>query len=58
MEKNLKEYQAIIFDLDGTLADSFHFFLSVLNQLSAKYKFKSVSLHEVDYYKQLALLHK
>ncbi|WP_228138789.1 hypothetical protein, partial [Acinetobacter baumannii] len=21
MEKNLKEYQAIIFDLDGTLAD-------------------------------------
>ncbi|KAA5680167.1 HAD family hydrolase, partial [Klebsiella pneumoniae] len=25
MEKNLKEYQAIIFDLDGTLADSFHF---------------------------------
>ncbi|EPZ2485510.1 HAD family hydrolase, partial [Acinetobacter baumannii] len=37
MEKNLKEYQAIIFDLDGTLADSFHFFLSVLNQLSAKY---------------------
>ncbi|HFF5473600.1 TPA: HAD family hydrolase, partial [Acinetobacter baumannii] len=29
MEKNLKEYQAIIFDLDGTLADSFHFFLSV-----------------------------
>ncbi len=26
MEKNLKQYQAIIFDLDGTLADSFHFF--------------------------------
>lgn len=25
MEKNLKQYQAIIFDLDGTLADSFHF---------------------------------
>ncbi|MBV6593995.1 HAD family hydrolase, partial [Acinetobacter baumannii] len=40
MEKNLKEYQAIILDLDDTLADSFHFFLSVLKQLSAKYMFK------------------
>ncbi|WP_151988779.1 HAD family hydrolase [Acinetobacter oleivorans] len=54
MEKNLKEYQAIIFDLDGTLVDSFHFFLSVLNQLSAKYKFKSVELHEVEQYKHLS----
>ncbi len=26
MEKSLKEYQAIIFDMDGTLVDSFHFF--------------------------------
>ncbi|MDU6100329.1 MAG: HAD family hydrolase, partial [Acinetobacter sp.] len=27
MEKSLKEYQAIIFDMDGTLVDSFSFFL-------------------------------
>lgn len=26
MEKSLKEYQAIIFDMDGTLVDSFSFF--------------------------------
>ncbi|MBV6606878.1 HAD hydrolase-like protein, partial [Acinetobacter baumannii] len=51
MEKNLKEYQAIIFDVDGTLTDSFHFFLSVFNQLSANYQFKSVSPPEVDYSK-------
>ena len=25
MEKSLKEYQAIIFDMDGTLVDSFSF---------------------------------
>ena len=30
MEKSLKEYQAIIFDMDGTLVDSFSFFLGAL----------------------------
>lgn len=53
MEKALKKYQAIIFDMDGTLVDSFSFFLGALNQLSTKYNFKSVGLHEVEYYKQL-----
>ncbi|MDC5330726.1 HAD family hydrolase [Acinetobacter baumannii] len=54
MEKNLKEYQAIIFDLDGTLVDSFSFFLGALNQLAKKHKFKSVELHEVEQYKHLS----
>lgn len=54
MEKNLKEYQAIIFDLDGTLVDSFSFFLGTLNQLAKKHKFKSVELHEVEQYKHLS----
>ncbi|WP_342371057.1 HAD family hydrolase [Acinetobacter sp. D009] len=54
MEKPLKEYQAIIFDLDGTLVDSFSFFLGALNQLAKKYKFKSVELHEVEQYKHLS----
>lgn len=53
MKKALKKYQAIIFDMDGTLVDSFSFFLGALNQLSTKYNFKSVGLHEVEYYKQL-----
>lgn len=54
MDKNLKEYQAIIFDMDGTLVDSFNFFLGALNQLAKKYKFKSVELHEVEQYKHLS----
>ncbi|WP_336030626.1 HAD family hydrolase [Acinetobacter pittii] len=54
MEKSLKEYQAIIFDMDGTLVDSFSFFLGALNQLAKKYKFKSVELHEVEQYKHLS----
>lgn len=54
MEKSLKEYQAIIFDLDGTLVDSFSFFLGALNQLAKKHKFKSVELHEVEQYKHLS----
>ncbi|MCU4564050.1 HAD family hydrolase [Acinetobacter sp. WU_MDCI_Abxc222] len=54
MEKSLKEYQAIIFDMDGTLVDSFSFFLGALNQLAKKYKFKSVELYEVEQYKHLS----
>lgn len=54
MEKSLKEYQAIIFDMDGTLVDSFSFFFGALNQLAKKYKFKSVELHEVEQYKHLS----
>ncbi|MDH2543462.1 HAD family hydrolase [Acinetobacter baumannii] len=54
MEKSLKEYQAIIFDMDGTLVDSFSFFLGALNQLAKKHKFKSVELHEVEQYKHLS----
>lgn len=54
MEKSLKEYQAIIFDMDGTLVDSSSFFLGALNQLAKKYKFKSVELHEVEQYKHLS----
>ncbi|MFV5375376.1 HAD family hydrolase [Acinetobacter calcoaceticus] len=54
MEKSLKEYQAIIFDMDGTLVDSFSFFLGTLNQLAKKHKFKSVELHEVEQYKLLS----
>lgn len=54
MEKTFKQYQAIIFDLDGTLVDSFSFFLGALNQLANKYKFKSVELDEVEQYKHLS----
>jgi phosphoglycolate phosphatase-like HAD superfamily hydrolase len=46
--------KAVLFDMDGTLVDSFSFFLGALNQLAKKYKFKSVELHEVEQYKHLS----
>lgn len=36
-----------IFDFDGTLADSFGFFLGVFNQLAARHGFRSLEPHEV-----------
>ena len=36
-----------IFDFDGTLADSFGFFLGVFNQLAARHGFRTVEPHEV-----------
>jgi phosphoglycolate phosphatase len=36
------KYRLAIFDFDGTLADSFHFFTRALNQLARKYCFKEI----------------
>lgn len=41
----------IIFDFDGTIADTFQFYLTVLNQLSKKFGFKSLPLDQADSYK-------
>ena len=43
-----KGYRVVIFDFDGTLADSFPSFLVVLNKLAAEYHFKAVSREEID----------
>lgn len=40
-------YRLAIFDVDGTLADSFPFFISVFNQLAAKHHFKPITQEEV-----------
>lgn len=40
------KYSLIIFDFDGTLADTFPWFLSVINKVADKYKFKKVSENE------------
>lgn len=40
-------YQLIIFDFDGTLADSFPFFVEVLNGLARRHGFREVSAAEV-----------
>jgi phosphoglycolate phosphatase len=36
------KYRLVIFDFDGTLADSFPFFLKVFNQLAAQHHFKPI----------------
>jgi phosphoglycolate phosphatase len=41
-------YQLAIFDFDGTLADSFPFFIGVFNQLASKHGYKAVSPHEIE----------
>ncbi|MCC8616425.1 HAD hydrolase-like protein [Xanthomonas vesicatoria] len=38
----------IIFDFDGTLADSFGFFLSTQHALAARHGFRAAQAHEVD----------
>ena len=41
-------YDLIIFDLDGTLVDTFPWFLRNLNQVAAKFRFRGVQDHEVE----------
>lgn len=41
-------YKLVIFDFDGTLADSFPYFLSTVNALAAIYKFPPVNPDDVD----------
>ncbi|TCS36831.1 phosphoglycolate phosphatase [Paucimonas lemoignei] len=42
------KYKLAIFDFDGTLADSFPFFISVFNDLAARHGFKSISPEEIE----------
>jgi phosphoglycolate phosphatase len=41
-------YQLAIFDFDGTLADSFPFFLSVFNRIADQHGFRRIDLDRVD----------
>ncbi|UKJ46787.1 HAD-IA family hydrolase [Lysinibacillus sp. ACHW1.5] len=45
----------IIFDFDGTLADSTAVFASAWNTLAQKYKFKGIELKEIDTLKKLSI---
>lgn len=42
------KYRLVMFDFDGTLADSFAWFLGVLDELAVKYKFKRLSSEELE----------
>ncbi|MBD2700383.1 HAD-IA family hydrolase [Spirosoma sp. BT702] len=41
-------YKLIIFDFDGTLADSFPYFLRTINTLAETYNFPKINLEDVD----------
>ncbi len=38
----------VVLDFDGTLADSFGWFCSVLNGVADRYRFRRVEAHEVE----------
>ncbi|MBI4852396.1 MAG: HAD hydrolase-like protein [Acidobacteria bacterium] len=42
------KYKLVVFDFDGTLADSFPFFLKTVNELADEYKFKKMDMKEVE----------
>jgi len=42
------QYELIIFDLDGTLADSFPFFVGVHNRLASRHGFRRIESSEVE----------
>src|SRR4051812_41545066 len=42
------KYKLIIFDFDGTLADTFPWFLQVANTVADRYRFKRIEAHEVE----------
>lgn len=41
-------YKLAIFDFDGTLADSFPWFLGIWNQVAARYRFRQIEEHEIE----------
>lgn len=42
------QYKLVLFDFDGTLADSFSWFLQTVNHVAEKHRFKTIALHELD----------
>lgn len=44
----MRRYKLVIFDLDGTLLDSFPWFLSVVNDVAEAHGFRRVEPHEVE----------
>lgn len=42
------KYKLVIFDFDGTLADSFEWFLGVVDELAEKHKFRKFRREELD----------
>jgi len=51
-QARVARYELVIFDLDGTLADSFSFFIRAHNLLAARHRFRPIQPHEVDLLRQ------
>ena len=47
------KYDLVIFDFDGTLADTFQWFISVINSVADKYRFKRVEKEEIEFIRGL-----
>lgn len=47
------QYKLVIFDFDGTLADSFPFFVSTINHLADMHSFKKIHLDEVESFREI-----
>jgi phosphoglycolate phosphatase len=50
-----KKYRLAIFDFDGTLADSFPFFVSVFNLLAEQHGFKGIDTAQVDRFRHYSV---
>ena len=44
----MRPYGLVVFDFDGTLADSFPWFCGVLNEVAARYRFRQVGTEEIE----------
>lgn len=41
-------YPLVVFDFDGTLADSFPWFAGILNEVADRYRFRRIAAHETE----------
>ena len=48
-----RRYKLVLFDFDGTLADSFAWFVGAVNALACKHRFRPFDLRELDRLRRL-----
>jgi phosphoglycolate phosphatase len=46
--RHVQNYKLVIFDFDGTLADSFRWFVSTVNQVAERFRFKQLDLKRLE----------
>lgn len=44
----MRNYKLVIFDFDGTLADSFRWFVNTINQVAKRFRFKELDLKRME----------